>query len=261
MSHPERERVEISASLMCADTSNLEDEVRQLEKAGVDLLHFDIMDAHFVPNLPLGLKLLADLRPKTSLRFDVHLMVEDTDFFARQVLPLGVDRVAVHAESARHLDRTLDLLRQGGVRAGVALNPHTGPGVLDYVLERLDFVLVMTVNPGFSGQELVPAALRKIADCREHLESRGRRVPIAVDGCVNFEVLADMVAAGADVLIGGSSSLYDSSGSRLDNARRMRDEAARGLALRAGGGRIAAPSRPAAAPKRSGGAARRAGGA
>ncbi len=228
--------VAISPSLMCADMGRLEDEVRILEGIGVEMIHFDIMDGRFVPNLPLGLGVLKDLRPRTKIPFDVHLMVQDNDFFIGLVAPMGVERIAVHAESAVHLDRTLASIQEKGIKAGVALNPHTGLNVLGYVLDRLDFVLLMTVNPGFAGQKLVPSALRKIADCRLFLESHRRsgkrRISITVDGNVSFDNIPDMVAAGADILVGGTSSLYARGGSPPENGRRMREAIARGLERR-----------------------------
>ncbi len=233
--------VAISPSIMCADQSRLEDEVRSLESAGVEMIHFDIMDGHFVPNLPLGLGVLNDLRPRTKLPFDVHLMVEDNDFFVGLVAPLGVERIAVHAESTVHLDRTLASIQEKGIKAGVALNPHTVPNVLGYVLDRLDYVLIMSVNPGFAGQKLVPSSIRKIADCRLFLDGQRKsgmpRIPIAVDGNVSFENIPDMVAAGADVLIGGTVSFYARGASGQENARRMREAIARGLERRTAGRR------------------------
>ena len=223
----------ISPSLMCADFCNLEDDIRRMEHIGVDMLHLDLMDAHFVPNMPLGLELIRQLRPRTALPFDVHLMVDDNDFFIRELLPLGNLRIAVHSESARHLDRTLGLIKDGGALAGVALNPATPLEVLDYVLDKIDFVLLMTVNPGFAGQKLVASAFRKIAECRRYLEDRDLAgVQIEVDGNVSFANIPEMVAAGGDVLIAGSSSLYHKDASLSSNAERMRTAITDGLVRR-----------------------------
>lgn len=233
---PSTEPVRFSASLMCADQLNLESHLRQLEAMGVHYLHVDLMDAHFTPNMPVGLVVLEQLHERTHLLLDVHLMVEDNDLFIRKLLPLGVRMISVHAESARHLDRTLSLIREGGARAGVALNPATPLDMLDYVLEKLDFVLVMTVNPGFAGQKVVPQALRKIADCRRYLDKHGfREVPIQVDGNVSFENIPKMVAAGADILVLGSSSLYHPGGTLWQNGRRVVQAVQEGLRRRAGG--------------------------
>lgn len=233
---PSVEPVRFSASLMCADLLNLEAHVRQLEAMGVHYLHFDLMDAHFTPNMPMGLVVLEQLRERTHLPFDVHLMVEDNDLFIRKLLPVGVQAISVHAESARHLDRTLSLIREGGVQAGVALNPATPLSVLEYVLEKLDFVLIMTVNPGFAGQRVVPQTLRKIADCRRYLDARGfEHVPIQVDGNVSFENIPKMVAAGADILVLGSSSLYHPGSTLWQNARQVVQAVREGLRQRSGG--------------------------
>jgi ribulose-phosphate 3-epimerase len=224
--------VAISASLMCADLVRLEEEVRRLEAAGVDSLHFDVMDAHFTPNLPLGLALVGQLRRATDLPFDVHLMVEDNDFFLRALASLGVQKVSLHVESSRHLDRTLRLGRELGFEIGAALNPATPLESLDHVIGLLDFVLLMTVNPGFAGQCLVPATLGKIADCRRMLRGRGAEIPIQVDGNVSFENIPQMVAAGADSLVAGSSSLFHRGAALHRNAARMREAIAEGLRAR-----------------------------
>ncbi len=223
---------------MCADLCHLEADVRQLEAVGVDLLHFDLMDAHFVPNMPIGLALLEQLRPKTDCPYDVHLMVEDNDFFVQKLSQIGVQQIAVHAESAPHLDRTLSLIRANGIKAGVALNPSTPISALDYVLERLDFVLIMTVNPGFAGQKMVPSALRKIADCRAFLTERGMSIPVEVDGNVSFENIPRMVAAGADILVAGTSSIFHKDGTRDENIQRIRQAIAAGLEMRFRGGQF-----------------------
>jgi ribulose-phosphate 3-epimerase len=238
---PPAAAVQLSPSLMCADFCHLEADIRRLEAVGVELLHLDLMDAHFVPNLPLGLELIRQLRPKTALPFDVHLMVEDNDFFVRELIPIGVQMVSVHAESARHLDRTLGLIREHGIRAGVALNPATPLNVLDYVLDKLDFVMLMTVNPGFAGQQLVPCAIRKIAETRAYLEQHGLDIPIEVDGNVSFANIPGMVAAGASILVAGSSSLFHSAASLPENAKQMRAAITAGLRQR---GRPAAPRLP-----------------
>lgn len=224
--------VRISPSMMCADLWRLAEQVRQLEQAGVDYLHFDIMDAHYVPNMPVGLVLLQQLRAHTQLPFDVHLMVEDNDFFIQLLAPIGVQAISVHVESAIHLDRTLTVVRSHGIQAGVALNPATPLTALEYVIEQLDFVLIMTVNPGFAGQKMAPSAYRKIADCRAFLERDGAAIPIEVDGNVSFERIPSMVAAGADILVAGTSSLFHPEGTLPENAVRTRQAIAAGLDMR-----------------------------
>jgi ribulose-phosphate 3-epimerase len=224
--------VKISPSMMCADLWHLEDQVRQLERAGVDFIHFDLMDAHYVPNMPVGLVMLEQVRAHTELPFDVHLMVEDNDFFVQKLAPIGVRCISVHAESAVHLDRTLAVIRSRGIQAGVALNPATPLSTLEYVVEQMDFVLIMTVNPGFAGQQMVPSALRKIYDCCTFLKDHGADIPIEVDGNVSFEKIPHMVAAGADILVAGTSSIFHKDGTLEENAARARQVIAQGLKMR-----------------------------
>lgn len=224
--------VEIAPSLMCADQTALAEEVALLAEVGVDWLHLDVMDAHFAPNMPMGLGALADLRSKTKIPFDVHLMVKDNDWFVGQIAEIGAEQIAVHYESAMHLDRTLAMIQDRGIKAGVALNPATPLEALDYTIERLDFVLLMTVNPGFAGQKMVPSAIRKIAACRDYLAEKGADVPISVDGNVSYANIPDMVAAGADILVAGTSSLYSRDGSRAENMKRTQEVVAEGLARR-----------------------------
>jgi ribulose-phosphate 3-epimerase len=225
-------RVQIAPSMMCADLWRLDLALAALEAGGVDLLHFDLMDAHFVPNLPLGLGLIEQLRPHTDLPFDAHLMVENCDLFVEKLAGLGVQQVSVHAEAARHLDRTLGLIHRHGLKAGVALNPATPLSALDYVADQLDFVLVMTVNPGFAGQKLVPSALRKIGDCRAYLKQRGLDALIQVDGNVSIANIPAMVAAGADILVAGTSSVFQAVRPIAENIAQTRQAIAAGLEQR-----------------------------
>lgn len=224
--------VRIAPSVMCADQCHLQDGVAKLEAAGADILHIDLMDAHFTPNMPLGLEMIKALRPVTQMPFDVHLMVDDNDLFVDLLAPLGVQMVSVHVESSVHFDRTLTRIRDKGMQAGAALNPHTPPEILRYVLDRLDFVLVMTVNPGYAGQKLVPAGIEKIAACRRFLDGHGCHIPIEVDGNVSFQHIPAMVGAGADILVAGTSSLYNAEGSLRQNTERTRQAIREGLALR-----------------------------
>jgi ribulose-phosphate 3-epimerase len=224
--------VQIAPSMMCADLWRLPEILAELESIPVDLLHFDLMDAHYVPNMPMGLGVIEALRSHTGIPFDAHLMVQNNDFFVDKLAHLGVQQVSVHAEATTHLDRTLALIRGAGMRAGVALNPATPLCWLDFVIEHLDFVLVMTVNPGFAGQKLVPAAMRKIAGCRDYLAERGVAIPIQVDGNVSFQHIPAMVAAGARSLVCGTSSLFHPDGSLAENAARTRASIGEGLALR-----------------------------
>lgn len=223
----------VSPSMMCVDALNFEANLRRVEQLGVDMLHMDIMDARFVPNMPLGLGVLEQLRPKTHLPIDVHLMVADNDFFIELLKDIGVDQISVHVESCTHLDRTLARIREIGARAGAAINPGTPLEAIEYVVERLDYVLVMTVNPGYAGQQMTPASIRKIADCRRMLDDRGyRELPIQVDGNVSFENIPAMVAAGAANLVAGTSSIFHKSAPMRENMERINQAIAAGLAQR-----------------------------
>ncbi|MFW6217892.1 MAG: ribulose-phosphate 3-epimerase, partial [Verrucomicrobiota bacterium] len=228
---PEANKVVIAPSMMCVDPLNFESSLRQVEALGVDMLHMDIMDGHFVPNVPMGLAVVKALCEKTRLPIDVHLMVENNDFFIGLLENLPIHQISVHYESCTHLDRTLSRIAESGAKVGLAINPATPVEVLDYVLERLDYVLLMTVNPGFAGQKLTPASLRKIAHCREFLDARGHSdVPIQVDGNVSFENIPGMVAAGAGNLVAGTSSIFQASGSWRDNLARLQAAVAEGKA-------------------------------
>ncbi len=231
--HNSQPTIQIAPSMMCADLWRLPEIVQELETAGVEMLHFDLMDAHFVPNMPVGLGLLEWLRPRTELPFDVHLMVEHNDMFVARLAEIGVQSISVHVESAIHLDRTLALIRSQGSKAGVALNPATSLTALTYVLEQLDFVLVMTVNPGFAGQKLAPAAQRKIADTTAFLDAHRLAIPLQVDGNVSFAHIPAMVAAGASILVGGTSSVFHKDSSLAHNVERTRAAIAGGLDMRA----------------------------
>ena len=217
---------------MCVDLGHIETAVRRLEAARADMLHLDVADGHFVPNLLLGLDVIRHLRVISSLPMDVHLMVANPDQYVEPLAKIGVQYVSVHAEACGHLDRVLTEIRRQGMKAGVALNPATPLHALQYVLERLDFVLLMTVNPGFAGQTLVAAAIRKIADCRRFLADYDLSIPIMVDGNVSFEHIPNMVAAGADILVAGTSSWFDAGGSLTENVRKTEEAIIAGLKMR-----------------------------
>jgi len=212
----------ISASLMCADLRRLGDDVAELEAAGVDWLHFDIMDGHFVPNLTFGPDLLRNLRPITPLPFDVHLMIEEPLRYLDRFREAGADLIVVHAEACRHLQRTLAAIRDLGARPGVALNPATPLSALDYVAEDVDLILLMTVNPGYAGQALVEATLPKIAHLAQRLAREGRETMLQVDGNVSFENARRMAECGATCFVAGSSSVFAAGLSRAEGVRRLR---------------------------------------
>lgn len=227
--------IQTAPSLICADFCNLEQAVRNLEKLGADYLHVDLLDAHFSPCMPLGLEAVRQLRDKTILPFDVHLMVEDNEFFIRQVAKIGVQRICFHYESAFHVDRMLSLIQENGVCAGIALMPATPLSVLEYCLERAGFVLLMLINPGFAdreGEEQVPYAERRVADCRRFLNDRGLDIPIEIDGRVSFKNIPRLVAAGADTLVLGSSSLFHKDGALSENFGKIKKAISTGLEQR-----------------------------
>lgn len=224
--------IAISASLICCDLCNVERALRDLESAGVDYLHIDLIDAHFSPSMPLGIELVQQARKKTKLSFDVHLMVEDNEFFIREMLKVGVQRICFHYESARHVDRLLGLIHENGIKAGIALMPGTPVSVLEYCIDRLDFVLLMLINPGFAGHKgetQVPYAERKIADCRRYLRGLGSDIPIEVDGRVSFESIPRLVAAGAGELVAGSRSAFHPGATLAENIGRMRAAISAGI--------------------------------
>jgi len=226
---PGSSQVEIAPSMMCVDPLNFEAALRQVEAVGVDMLHMDIMDGHFVPNLPMGVAVLEALSKKTSLPLDVHLMVQDNDFFVGLLKDTAPARISVHLETCPHLDRTLALIRENGSQAGIAINPSTPLEAIEFVLERIDYVLLMTVNPGYAGQKMTPASIRKIKACRQMLDDRGySHVPIQVDGNVSFENIPAMVAAGAVNLVAGTSSIFRKGATWADNKQTMLAAIAKG---------------------------------
>jgi ribulose-phosphate 3-epimerase len=195
--------IKIAPSLLSADFSCLADEVKRVEAGGAQWLHFDVMDGHFVPNLTMGPQLVKALRNKTDLFFDVHLMIEHPERYLEMFADAGADLLTVSVETCTHLHRVLQMIRALGVKAGVALNPATSPAVIEYVLDDIDLVLVMSVNPGFGGQEFIPAALPKIRHIKEMIGKR--RVEIEVDGGINPKTAVRAREAGATVLVAGTA--------------------------------------------------------
>lgn len=203
-----RRPLRIAPSILSADFSKLGEEVRAIEAGGADLVHIDVMDGHFVPNISFGTPIMQSIRGLTKLPFDVHLMIAPADLYLESFARAGADSITVHAEAGLHLDRSLQAIRAMGKRVGVALNPATSAEAIAHVLERIDLVLVMTVNPGFGGQSFIPAMLPKISEIREMI--RGRNIDIAVDGGINQETAPLAARAGANVLIAGASVFKDS---------------------------------------------------
>jgi ribulose-phosphate 3-epimerase len=195
----------IAPSILSADFARLGKEVSAVEAAGADLLHFDVMDNHYVPNLTIGPLVCASLRPRTKLPIDVHLMVKPVDRIVPEFAKAGANIISFHPEASDHVDRTLALIRECGCKAGLAFNPATPLGYLDHTLEKLDLVLLMSVNPGFGGQQFIASALPKIREVRERIRRAGREVWLEVDGGVKADNIAEIARAGADTFVAGSA--------------------------------------------------------
>lgn len=201
--------LELSPSLLSADFTNLKSDIEILDKSEVKYLHLDVMDGMFVPNISFGPMIIKQLRPLTNMVFDVHLMIEDPDRYVQSFKDAGADILTVHYEACKHLHRTISYIKSLGMKAGVSLNPATNIDVLDYVLEDLDLVLVMSVNPGFGGQSFIPSALDKIKNLKEKIKERNLNVIVEVDGGVKTTNVKDVVEAGADLIVSGSDVFAD----------------------------------------------------
>ena len=196
----------ISPSILSADFARLGEEVRAVDVAGADWIHVDVMDGHFVPNLTIGPGVVKALRPHTSKPFDVHLMIEPVDHFLEAFAAAGADIITFHPEAGPHAHRTVQAIKALGKQAGIALNPATPAKMLDYLIDDIDLVLVMSVNPGFGGQSFISSQLRKIEAVRKMIDKSGRRIHLEVDGGVDLVTAPQCVAAGADVLVAGTAT-------------------------------------------------------
>jgi ribulose-phosphate 3-epimerase len=211
----------LSASILSADFGRLAEEIQAAEAAGVDWIHFDVMDGHFVPNLTIGLPVLKAVRKITTLPLDVHLMISNPHLYIQEYVEAGADWLGVQVETVFHLERLVQQIKELKARATVVLNPATSLATLDVILEEVDMILLMTVNPGYSGQKFIPATLPKIRKLREMVDSRGLDVLIQVDGGVHLHTIDALVAAGVDVFVSGSG-VFDG-GDIAGNVRRLRE--------------------------------------
>ncbi len=195
----------IAPSILSSDFSKLAEEVKAVESAGADWIHVDVMDGHFVPNITIGPLIVAAVRRVTELPLDVHLMIDNPDQYIEEFAQAGSTYLTVHQEACPHLHRTVQAIRDLGVKAGVSLNPTTPLSTLEWILQDLDLVLVMSVNPGFGGQKFIPQAVEKISNLKSMMKTRNVSVPIAVDGGISEETIVSVAEAGADIFIAGSA--------------------------------------------------------
>lgn len=194
----------LSPSLLSADFTNLEKEFKIMNEEKVDFIHLDIMDGNYVPNISYGPGVIKKLRPLTDILFDTHLMIERPENFIEDFVKAGSDIITIHPSTTKHLDRTLSLIKSYGKKAGLALNPGDSLDILDYNIENIDLVLIMSVNPGFGGQKFIPSALRKIREVKKLIEKRNLKTLIEVDGGIKLGNAKDVLDAGADILVSGS---------------------------------------------------------
>ncbi len=197
--------IKVAPSILSADFANLSHEIKEVEKYGADLLHIDVMDGHFVPNITIGPVVVSAIKKNTKLPLDVHLMIEDPDRYIPQFVQSGADIISIHAETVKHLHRTISLIKELGAKVSVALNPHTPLAIIDLVLAELDMVLLMSVNPGFGGQKFIPFVLEKIEQLAKLKEDRKLHFAIEVDGGINKENAKIVAKAGATILVAGNA--------------------------------------------------------
>ena len=206
----------LSPSILSADFANLGEQVKLLDEAGAQYVHIDVMDGMFVPSISFGMPVIKSIRECSDRIFDVHLMIEEPGRYIDDLAEVGADLITVHAEACKHLDRTIEAIKEKGLLAGVALNPATPLSAIEWVLPKVDMVLIMSVNPGFGGQKFIPASLRKITETRALLNSRGLQTDIQVDGGVTLANAAEIIRAGANVLVAGSAVFK---GDKVENVK------------------------------------------
>ena len=221
-----QQAVRIAPSILSADFARLGEEVREVSAAGADYIHIDVMDGHFVPNLTIGPGVVKALRPHSTLPFDVHLMISPVDAFVPEFAAAGADIITVHPEAGPHLHRTLQLIKSLGKKAGVSLNPATPLEAVDNLLDAVDLVLVMSVNPGFGGQSFITSQLDKLRALRRRIDATGRAIDLEVDGGINAETARAAIAAGADVLVAGPAPFSGGASAYAANIKRLRGDGA-----------------------------------
>jgi ribulose-phosphate 3-epimerase len=214
--------VRVAPSILSADFSRLGEEVEAIEAAGADLVHVDVMDGHFVPNITIGPVVVKAIRPHAKIPFDVHLMISPVDPFIEAFVDAGADGITVHPEAGPHIHRTLQLIKSHGKKPGVVLNPGTPIDMIDNVLDLVDLVLIMTVNPGFGGQSFIESQLKKVEAAAERIAKSGRKIALEVDGGITPETAKRAIAAGADTLVAGTAVFKDGPAQYAANIARLR---------------------------------------
>lgn len=230
-----KHEIVIAPSIMCADLCNLESSIREIEKEGINTLHIDLIDGYFSPSMPLGIDTVKRLRKITDMKFDVHIMSNNNEFFIQEMIGIGVEQITFHYESSTHIDRYINLIKKNGIKVGIALNPSTPLNVLDYCLPQCDTVMLMLINPGFASdknEKQVTYAEQKVADLYKLIRDKGLNTRIEVDGRVSLDSIPGLVKSGADILVAGSTSLFIPNNSISENKALMEKSILEGLKLR-----------------------------